>query len=135
MRYFREFAWNSGGGPMTMAECSTRGTRSVPARVSAEALGASRRAGMLDAAVTAVLEAVPDFVMVLNRERQILMMNGPLRKLLGSEKVEEMVGMRPGEAVDCLFSAEGEDGCGTGLHCSVCGAVGAITESARIGKQ
>ncbi len=37
--------------------------------------------------------------------------------------------MRPGEALACTRSAEGPDGCGTGRHCSVCGAFLAIVDS------
>jgi nitrogen-specific signal transduction histidine kinase len=111
-------------------------TRFAPTgRATAERFSASRRAVEADTFFTSILEAVPDYVMVLNEERQILMMNASLRNALGPEKMEELIGLRPGEAVECLFSIEGEEGCGTGAHCATCGAVRAIIDSTRTGKR
>ena len=42
--------------------------------------------------------------------------------------VAELVEKRPGEAIKCIRAKEGPDGCGTGVHCSTCGAVNAILD-------
>jgi hypothetical protein len=41
----------------------------------------------------------------------------------------QILGKRPGEALGCIHSDEGPDGCGTGNHCFTCGAVGSILEA------
>jgi signal transduction histidine kinase len=55
----------------------------------------------------------------------------PIRILLNSynyQTLTEVIGKRPGEAVNCVHS-QGEGGCGTTQFCSKCGAVNAILES------
>ncbi len=75
----------------------------------------------------AILDAVPDVLMVLNANRQIVLANGAaLTKL---ETVEDFVrSMRPGEALGCIH-ADGNLGCGTTEFCRTCGAFRAILES------
>jgi signal transduction histidine kinase len=46
-----------------------------------------------------------------------------------------LIGKRPGEALNCIHAGDAPGGCGTGLHCSVCGAVLAIIESQESGRQ
>jgi len=41
----------------------------------------------------------------------------------GIFNADQILGLRPGEALHCLHSADGPDGCGTAMNCSVCGAV------------
>jgi len=77
-----------------------------------------------------VLEALPDFALVLNRERQIVAANDLFLKAFNVIDFEHMIGKRPGEAVGCIFSFDTPAGCGTGEHCSTCGAVVAILRSA-----
>ena len=42
--------------------------------------------------------------------------------------VAELIEKRPGEAIKCIRASEGPDGCGTGMHCTTCGAVNAILD-------
>ena len=94
-----------------------------------------RRSIMVDQVLPALIEAVPDYAFVLNEERQILAVNSQLLKTFGIGRVEALVGKRPGEALGCLFRAEGYDGCGTGTHCGVCGAQKSIGECQRFNVQ
>lgn len=66
---------------------------------------------------------------VLNKDRQILAINETLMKMLGIEDAEKALGLRPGEAVDCVYSDITEGGCGTTEYCSSCGAAIAIVTS------
>jgi len=75
-----------------------------------------------------LLNSVPDLAMVLNEQRQIIAVNGHVLRALGFERPEDLLGLRPGELVDCVHAADAPGGCGTGPSCSVCGAVNAILE-------
>lgn len=75
-----------------------------------------------------VLDAIPDMVMILNRNRQIITANRKVIETLGTS-IGEITEKRPGEAIKCIRANEGPDGCGTSKHCSTCGAVNAVLES------
>lgn len=74
------------------------------------------------------LNAMPHMVMVLNSKRQIVAANEALLNILGVP-AGQVLGKRPGEAVDCIRAAEGPDGCGTARHCATCGAAEAVLTS------
>ncbi len=80
--------------------------------------------------VRAILDAVPDAVVVLNRQRQIIFANRSTAALIGVSNGRPL-GLRPGEALNCVHAYEGEGGCGTTAFCSTCGAVRAILKSQR----
>lgn len=104
-------------------------------RASDETLDAERRAIAQAAFIDALMQAMPDFVMVLNEQRQIVAVNQRIIKAFGVDDPATLMGKRPGEALDCIHAAEGPDGCGTGANCAVCGAVLAILESQESGLQ
>ncbi len=78
-----------------------------------------------------MLDAVPDILLVLNPERQIVYANQSLYQTFGMEKgeTEKVFGRRPGEVWKCIHAFESEGGCGTTLFCSTCGAAKAILSS------
>lgn len=76
-----------------------------------------------------LLDAVPNVVMVLNKNRQMVYCNRSLLQLLGAPEGCRLYGLRPGELLNCLHSDETEGGCGTTEFCSQCGAVRAILVS------
>lgn len=80
-----------------------------------------------------LMDAMPDFLLVLNQQRQIVSVNQRLLSAFGVEVPESLLGLRPGEAVNCAHFKDGPDGCGTGENCSVCGAVIAIMASQKSG--
>lgn len=85
--------------------------------------------------ITAVLQAMPDMVMVLNQHRQIIAANQRLLDMLGMSEPSLLIGNRPGEAIGCIHCSEGPNGCGTSEKCSGCGAVMTILASQQTGKQ
>jgi signal transduction histidine kinase len=102
-------------------------TYHAPAERAAPAdLHAARTAFLRDGLALAVIEGLPDPVMVLNRQRQIIAGNSALLALVGLTSWEHVLGLRPGEAAHCIRHAEGPGGCGTGLSCLNCGAVDAV---------
>ncbi len=78
------------------------------------------------ALLESIFSAVPNAVVVLNHERQIVYANVALRNLLNISDWHDIVGMRLGEAVNCIHAFESEGGCGTTDFCSQCGAVQAM---------
>ncbi len=80
-----------------------------------------------------LLNAMPDFMMVLNKERQIVQVNRRLLQAFGVENPDSLTGLRPGEVAGCIHFKEGPDGCGTAKNCAMCGAVLAIMASQETG--
>lgn len=72
-------------------------------------------------------DTVPCILVVLNKYRQIVFANKRLHEVMRPEQRERAVlGLRPGEALDCVHGFESEGGCGTTEFCGLCGAVHAI---------
>lgn len=76
-----------------------------------------------------VLDAIPDIVLVLDENRQIIFANKAVEKINGVPSIHSILGIRPGELLNCVHSDENVAGCGTTIFCSTCGAVNAILES------
>lgn len=104
-------------------------TRFAPAarRTTEEILRQSRQIAQAPY-VCALLECFPAPAMILNQERQLLAGNEQLACLL-ARPIEAVLGLRLGEAFDCIHSAEEQGGCGTSIFCRTCGAAKAILES------
>jgi signal transduction histidine kinase len=73
-------------------------------------------------------------VVILNRQRQILVGNSVLLKALDVKAMDSIRGLRPGEALGCVHAWECPGGCGTTPDCSACGAVLAILECQKTGE-
>lgn len=76
-----------------------------------------------------VFDTVPDIVLILNQERQIIFANKSLLQTLGLADEKQVLGLRPGEALGCVHAIETAGGCGTTEFCKTCGAVKAILSS------
>ena len=85
--------------------------------------------------IDAVIQAMPDMVMILNEHRQIIAVNQRLLATFGVDDPALLIGNRPGEAISCVHSSEGPNGCGTAEKCSVCGAILTILSSQQTGEQ
>jgi PAS domain-containing protein len=88
-----------------------------------------RAAAVLQSApvLSATINAMPIAVVVLNRQRQVVMANQLLLDLLGRDSAG-VLGQRPGELLGCVKAHYGPDGCGTAQHCAHCGAVAAFLD-------
>jgi nitrogen fixation/metabolism regulation signal transduction histidine kinase len=105
-------------------------TQYAPAeRASLDALQDSIQELSTDAKLKALVDAVPNILIVLNQERQVVFYNAALLDLLESEDGNEAYGQRPGELLGCVHASETAGGCGTTEFCSTCGAVKAILTS------
>lgn len=92
-------------------------------RSSVEELTEEIKRSLGDPCFNVVLEAVHGYVAVLNEHRQILGANQALLDALNANTGRSVVGLRVGEALNCVHFTEGTDGCGTSRHCRTCGAV------------
>jgi signal transduction histidine kinase len=72
--------------------------------------------------MSALLDGLQGLLAVLNEERQILAVNDEMARRLGIADLQAVIGMRPGEALDCVHATEMPGGCGTSRACSSCGA-------------
>jgi len=103
----------------------------LPQSERAPAAGVQAQADLLAAVplLERVFDAIPSMAMLLNPQRQILFANRRLVEFVGAEEADELLGMRPGEMLDCVHALEGCGGCGTTPHCTVCGSLRAIADA------
>ena len=117
-------------------ESKMKSTWFAPAeRAGSEKLDVQRSSILLDDLVDALMQAMPGYAMLINEHRQIIALNSNVLRVSGASLVEELIGKRPGEALNCIHAGDVPGGCGTGRHCSVCGAVLAIVESQEAGQK
>jgi signal transduction histidine kinase len=97
-----------------------------PDRCTPTEIERQRRLLMSDENLCTVLDAMPELVMVLNRNRQIVFGNRALAAFAEAQNCGTFVGMRPGELLACEHASAAPAGCGTAEACSSCGAVETI---------
>lgn len=72
---------------------------------------------------TAILKSVGGKGVIIGKHRQILGATDGFRAMVGAETLDDLLGLRVGEAVKCVNCTKGPAGCGTTPWCSTCGAV------------
>lgn len=85
-----------------------------------------------DPVIDGLMRVVGGLLAVLNEQRQVLAVNERLLRLLGLGSAEQALGLRLGEAVNCVHAWEMPAGCGTSEYCSTCGA--AIAQVTSLGE-
>ena len=75
------------------------------------------------------ISSVFDNVLVLNKDRQIVLANDKFLKFVGARDSGACLGQRFGEALNCIHANESLGGCGTSEFCRACGGIGAILSS------
>lgn len=85
--------------------------------------------------VSEIINALPYIAAILNKQRQVVFANKALLQLLGINDLNECLGQRPGELLNCIHAHENEGGCGTTENCRFCGAVNAIIDCIESGEQ
>lgn len=81
------------------------------------------------AVIEGLMETVGGLLAVLNEHRQIISLNDSFLKLLGIQDPMHALGLRPGNALNCVHANGSPAGCGTTKYCSTCGAAQAIVAS------
>ena len=101
-------------------------SHSFAKRATPELIDRQRELLMSERHLCELLDALPDYVMLLNENRQILYANRTLEQFCAAQGTVDLVGMRPGEALSCQTALSEEKGCGTGDACSICGTFESI---------
>lgn len=76
--------------------------------------------------MTGLLHSISGMLAVLNEHRMIVALNNSLLETLGIDNPEKVLGLRTGEALQCVHAHDEPSGCGTTKYCSTCGAAIAI---------
>ena len=79
--------------------------------------------------MSGLLTSVAGLLVILDENRQIVALNDSFMKMLGIEDSFQVLGLRPGEALSCVYSDLEPCGCGTSKYCASCGAATAIVIS------
>ena len=87
------------------------------------------RRSMENPMIRAVLDSIEGLVMILDKDRRVLAANPELLESMDLLQAESLVGQRPGDAMGCIHTDEGPDGCGSGPACIHCGALVSILAS------
>jgi len=100
-----------------------------PERVSDEQLAAEIEIVSRNPVMSGLLHSINGLLAIMDEHRQIVALNDSLLRLLGIEDTEEVLGLRQGEALQCIHAEDEPAGCGTTKFCSSCGAAIAIVSS------
>jgi hypothetical protein len=73
-----------------------------------------------------LLGSVLNYVFVLNAQRQIVFLSRNVQELLYDKGLDAVLGLRPGEALDCEHARNGDGLCGTSPACKECDIARAI---------
>lgn len=106
-----------------------------PERLAPGAVLAQYEEIVSDENLNLLYDFTTDFIVVLNEYRQTIFANKTLLNFLGKSDVKEILGLRPGEILNCNAVDKNTGGCGTSKRCSACGAVKAILTANHIDTQ
>lgn len=79
--------------------------------------------------IPAIMNIVRGPLLVLNEQRQILALNQQFVKRFNTPNPQEALGVRPGDAMGCIYAHDPLHGCGGTEACPSCGAALAIAVS------
>lgn len=79
-----------------------------------------------DEGLCALIDAIPELVMIVDPSRRVLLGNRALSDFAASQGCDAFIGMRPGELLACQHAPSTPAGCGTGEKCRTCGSIAAI---------
>lgn len=114
---------------------------SSPERIEPKPAARDRSTGKTDeqqlrdslAELSAIYEAAPVAMMIVDRERRVRKVNG-FAAVFAGRPAEEMIGMRGGEALRCLHHLDNPEGCGFGPYCRRCRIRKAVVDTFSAGK-
>lgn len=79
-----------------------------------------------------LMRAAAGLVAIVNENHEIVAVNDTFLKELGIEDGRGVLGLKPGEALDCRYAAGAPLGCGSSEHCQTCGAAIAMATARAI---
>lgn len=100
-----------------------------PERLHEKELTSRHRFLSEDEELCTLINAMPEFVMVVGPTRQVLLGNKAMADFAASQGCRSLLGMRPGEILSCRQARSAPAGCGTGDACRTCGMVEAVLDT------
>lgn len=100
-----------------------------PERASDDELKHEIQIASANPIIDGILRNISGILAVLDEHRQIVSVNHELLKMLEIENIDEVLGLRLGEVLNCVHAHEQDAGCGTSESCADCGAAIAIVSS------
>jgi nitrogen-specific signal transduction histidine kinase len=79
--------------------------------------------------ISGLLQSVSGLLAILDEHRQVISLNDSFLRMLGVDDPGKVLGLRPGEALQCPHAFDEPGGCGTSKYCSTCGAAISIVSS------
>ncbi len=79
--------------------------------------------------LTQALNSVPDLVMILNRDRQVVYANHAAGAFTSTADWKGATCLGPGDLFDCCHAQSAPGGCGTSEACHLCGAFRSVLEA------
>lgn len=98
----------------------------APERKTPQQVLSERHALMVNPLLQQMLEGFPEMVVIVNEERQIVAWNKAMFLSLGVKSPDQIIGLRFGEAINCIHKEVNSGGCGTSKFCAECGAAKAL---------
>jgi len=84
--------------------------------------------------VDTIMGLVGGWVCVVSQTRQIVAVNHALLEALGADHPMSLLGLRPGEVLQCVHAHDHPGGCGTSRFCATCGAAIAMVAAQETGR-
>lgn len=100
-----------------------------PARASDEELAAEIDIVNKNPVISGLLHSISGLLAIMDEHRQIVALNDSFLQMLGVDDPLDALGLRQGEALQCIHAYDEPAGCGTTEFCSSCGAAIAIVSS------
>ena len=100
-----------------------------PERSSNDQVIHSQQSIIIQTLLVQVLNAYPEIVVILDKNRQIIFCNTKLLESLEVSDMTKIIGKRPGEIFGCIHADKEPAGCGTSVFCRECGAANAIVSA------
>ncbi len=101
----------------------------TPERTDDAELASEIEAVSQNPVISGLLRSISGLLAILDENRQIVALNDSFLKFLGIDDPVETLGLRPGEALQCVHANDEPAGCGTTEYCSTCGAAIAIVST------
>ncbi len=98
-------------------------------RDSADNIGEQSRDILSDFNFSSLLGEIPNMIIILNSNRQIVYMNKKFSWAIGKSGTTVSSEKRPGECMLCVHAVNSEYGCGSTEFCRVCGFATALGKS------
>lgn len=106
----------------------------TPERVTPEELTIQIDHVSQNSIVSGLLQSVNGILAIVNNKRQVVAVNSTFLEMLNIEDCDELLGLRPGEILNCTFAEDDPAGCGTTKQCATCGAAIAMVACLSDGK-